>query len=618
MTRKKKYKLLYKIKLALNCSLKELVKLSMEQVDYINHYLKQSSFLEACAGGGKTEVIGIKAAYEIHKWETFNSGIAVVTFTTSAARELNQRVRKFGAVSTELFPHFVGTFDSWLHGFILQPFAHYLTGYAGKDGDKSIRLIDVESSAGFLSNYTTSIYKNGKMIPVKVVDYYYDYTGNLYGNGDITDGLFNSGISAIETKSLMVKKKEFVKAGFATYADIEWLCNLLLAKYPILKEKLAQRFPVIIVDECQDLSGNQINILESLRGNGTNLHLVGDLNQSIYEFRKVNPRDILDYIHAKQLKIKKLTNNYRSCQSIVNIAEKIIGNDKKIFGHETQICQQSCILWQYDEHTFSQLPIRLEQFISSNGIDKTKCVILARGKSTLAPLRTQMEKYSLTKSELFAIAVHNWYKEDRTTDDISNSLFYLGRVLCLLGYSGRGDVRNQYCPEDIQPIEWRLFLKKFMLSVGSIYPYDENGRDLSWTRWIQKLKIVLQPLWPSVSKVLSWESVASKLRSPEGRKDSPVNEACSYTGIQNSFRTTTIHDVKGETFDAVLLLSHHNRQSKGGHFSHWFKEGEYIEEHLRFAYVACSRPKHLLIVATPQLNAADLQKLQNFGFSYQA
>lgn len=611
----KKYKLLYKIKTCLNCNWEELKQLSDEQVEYISHFIKHSSFLKACPGSGKTEVIGIKSAYEIYKWKSVNSGIAVITFTTSAAKELNNRIRKFGAVSSESFPHFIGTFDSWIHNYVLQPFAHYLIGYAGKDGDKSIRLVDVESSAGFLSNYTTNIYKNGKPLPIKVTDYYYDFENKLNGQNEITDGLLKSGRSANELASLKTKKKEFIKAGFATYPDIEWLCNILLNKYPILQKRLAQRFPVIVVDECQDLSQGQINILELLRIKGTNLHFVGDLNQSIYEFRKVNPQDIANYIQQKGFVVRQLTNNYRSCQPIVDVTEKIIGNQYPIIGNETQICQHPCILWQYDENTFNQLPQKFEDLLTANGLDKKESVILSRGKTTVASLRTQKDKYGYSKAELFAIALHNWYKPCRTTDDINNALFYLGRALCLLGYGGRGDSRNQYCPEVFDHVDWRLLLKEILTEASTIYPFVENNNDLPWTTWIQKLKVFLKSKWGILKdKSIEWDDASPKLRSPDGKKNLPVKDICSQVGIQNIFRTTTIHGVKGETLNAALLISHPNKQSKGGHFSHWFKEGDFDEEHIRFAYVAMSRPKYALVLATPKLKAVELAKLQALGF----
>jgi DNA helicase II / ATP-dependent DNA helicase PcrA len=615
MNLNKRNKLRYKIKIALNCKWSDLSRLSVEQVKYINHYLKHSSFLEACPGSGKTEVIAIKTAYDIFKWKKTNSGIAVVTFTISAAKELNQRIKRFGNVSAELFPHFIGTFDSWMHNYILQPFAHYMTGYAGKNGDKSVRLIDIESSAGFLSNYSTSIFLKGKMLPVKVTEYYFDHAGILHGHNDKIDTLLKSGLSVKEITSLKDKKLAFLKAGFATYADTETLCNGLLNKYPYLQEKLSKRFPVIIVDECQDLSVAQINILEYLRNKGTNLHFVGDLNQSIYEFRKVNPKDIKSYIQTHHFTIKKLTNNYRSCQQIVDVTENIIGNSQTIIGHESTVCQQPCIIWQYDAQTFSQLPQKFEQFLISHGLEEKKSVILARGKTTISPLRTQAEKYSFSKSELFAIAIHDWHKFFRTTEDLNHSLFYLGRVLCLLAYNGQGDVRNQYCPEFTDSVSWRLLLKQILKASDSIYPFEEAGLDLSWTKWIKFLKQFLQSIWTTFpGNPNQWSEVSAKIKSPDGKTNSLVKETCTQVGLQNKFRTTTIHSVKGETLNAVLLVSHHNKQSKGGHFSHWLREGNFDPEHIRFAYVACSRPKYALIIATPQLTGTDLQKLQQLGF----
>ncbi len=615
MLKSKKYKLLYKINTSLNCSVEDLMKLSDEQFEYINHYLKHSSFLKACPGSGKTEVIGIKSAYEIHKWLSKHSGIAVVTFTTSAAKELNSRVRKFGAVSTESFPHFIGTFDSWIHNYILQPFCHYLTGYEGKDGDKSMRLVDVESSAGFLSNYTTNIFKDGQTRPVKVTEYYYNYQNNLQGQDDRLDGFLKSLTAANDIAALKANKKKFIKAGFVTYPDVEWLSNILLNKCPVLQERLAQRFPVIIVDECQDLSKGQINILELLRNKGTNLHFVGDLNQSIYEFRKVNPQDIETYIQNSGFVIRQLTNNYRSCQPIVDITEKIIGNQVPIVGHENQMCQHPCVLWQYDDQTFTQLPQLFEDFISANGMDKKKSVILARGKTTIANLRTQKDKYGYSKPELLAIALHSWHKTERNTEDINSALFYLGRAMCLLGFGGQGDSRNQYCPDGYDHVEWRLLLKRILEQGKSVYPFIENNQELTWTKWISKLKLFLQPMWNELTgKTEEWADASLKLRSPSGMKDLHVKNSCSQGGVKNMFRTTTIHSVKGETLDAVLLVSHPNKQSPGGHFSHWLKEGNYDPEHIRFAYVAMSRPKYALIIATPKLKNAELTKLQTLGF----
>lgn len=48
-----------------------------EQLKYVLSSAKKDTFLRACAGSGKTEVVGMKAAYEIKKWKERNKGIAV-------------------------------------------------------------------------------------------------------------------------------------------------------------------------------------------------------------------------------------------------------------------------------------------------------------------------------------------------------------------------------------------------------------------------------------------------------------------------------------------------------------------------------------------------------------
>jgi DNA helicase-2/ATP-dependent DNA helicase PcrA len=82
-------------------------------------------------------------------------------------------------------------------------------------------------------------------------------------------------------------------------------------------------------------------------------------------------------------------------------------------------------------------------------------------------------------------------------------------------------------------------------------------------------------------------------------------------------RITTIHDVKGETFDAVLLVSAENRNSKGGHYEQWLNPTQGHEEYQRFAYVACSRPRHILVIANPKMNEEIKVLLCNLGLEFQ-
>lgn len=125
---------------------------SEEQLDFVLHPLETEAFLRACPGSGKTEVVGLMAAYAMRHQAWRHQGIAVLSFTNNAADVIRERVSRFaGKVA---FPHYVGTFDSWLHGYLLNPHGHLITKFLGRDGDRSVRIVEHDSEAAFVKAFT--------------------------------------------------------------------------------------------------------------------------------------------------------------------------------------------------------------------------------------------------------------------------------------------------------------------------------------------------------------------------------------------------------------------------------------------------------------------------------
>lgn len=90
-------------------------------------------------------------------------------------------------------------------------------------------------------------------------------------------------------------------------------------------------------------------------------------------------------------------------------------------------------------------------------------------------------------------------------------------------------------------------------------------------------------------------------------------------GLGNSvtrcnLRITTFHQIKGETLDAALVVSSPTRRGDGGHWLQWVDNAAGNDEHARFAYVASSRPKHLLCWAVPTPDEGQKQILEQLGF----
>ncbi|HAL82652.1 MAG TPA: hypothetical protein DCO83_10775, partial [Mucilaginibacter sp.] len=344
-------------------------------------------------------------------------------------------------------------------------------------------------------------------------------------------------------------------------------------------------------------------------------HCVGDVKQSIYKFRKVNPVNFLNYSIRQKLLTLKLTNNYRSCQAIVDVCNAFGTSGQSIIGLQKQKINQPIVLWEYDEKSFNQLPLKFEQLIRDNNLNISCSAILARGKTTFDSLKSQSKNSKYNKSELIAMALDTWANSPKNTENLTLSLKFMGQAICYLAYDGHGDYKNQHCPLNSDAVSWRLLLRALLNDGVKICPFKVDGNDVLWPKWVLSLKSYLESSWQQLPQPQNqFADIKGKIRAPDNSKTLPVRGISDLVTVQNNIRTTTIHSVKGESLEAVLLLSHPNKQSKGGHYSHWIAENVSEGEHIRFAYVACSRPMHSLVLATPKLNKKERADLQKIGF----
>jgi len=103
---------------------------------------------------------------------------------------------------------------------------------------------------------------------------------------------------------------------------------------------------LIIIDECQDLSEEQLTILQVLANKGTKIHFIGDLHQAIYGFRDVDPVKVQQFVKENHFTNLPLTRNFRSCQNIVELCAKLTGRND-IVGNVSWL-DPRCLVVQYD------------------------------------------------------------------------------------------------------------------------------------------------------------------------------------------------------------------------------------------------------------------------------
>ena len=125
----------------------------------------------------------------------------------------------------------------------------------------------------------------------------------------IRTDIFREIYNAYEKRRKAMEKLDF--------DDMLVSCLGLFEKYPDILKQWQTKFRYLMIDEFQDINPVQYKIIQLLAEPEQNLFIVGDDDQSIYEFRGARPGIMLgfqkDYPKVKEIFLNK---NYRSTKKI--------------------------------------------------------------------------------------------------------------------------------------------------------------------------------------------------------------------------------------------------------------------------------------------------------------
>ncbi len=280
----------------------------------------------AGAGSGKTKVLTTRIAHLMNQGvDAFN--ILALTFTNKAAAEMKERIGHILG-TTEARNLYIGTFHS-VFARILRAEATKL-GYPSNftiydtDDAKSIvksivndmNLDDKHYKPGFVYNRISAA-KNSlidaRAYKLDTFIQQEDARSNRPLMGDIFDAY----------------SKRCFKNGAMDFDDLLMKMHELLTRHPDVLAKYQHRFKYVLIDEYQDTNEAQYQIIKMLGAVHENICVVGDDAQSIYSFRGATVKNILQFQDDyEDVKVIKLEQNYRSTQSILNVANQIISNNK--------------------------------------------------------------------------------------------------------------------------------------------------------------------------------------------------------------------------------------------------------------------------------------------------
>ena len=292
-------------------------------------YCDGPALVIAGAGSGKTRVLTYKIAYLLQEGHLKPWSILALTFTNKAAREMKERIARLltdmsadGAETARYLQ--MGTFHSI--------FARILRAEAASIGyTPAFTIYDQTDARSLVKNIVREMQLDDKIYkPTTVSDQI-----SMAKNHMVTPQAFG-------TSSLFDRHKPKVSDIYIRYAERcrqanamdfdDLLLNTyrLFAEHEDVRQKYAERFHYVLVDEYQDTNLVQQAIVLQLTRERQRVCVVGDDAQSIYSFRGANIDNILHFCDAYSgARLFKLEQNYRSTQHIVQAANSLIRKNER-------------------------------------------------------------------------------------------------------------------------------------------------------------------------------------------------------------------------------------------------------------------------------------------------
>lgn len=284
----------------------------------------------AGAGSGKTRVLVHRVAHLLESGLCRPYEILAVTFTNKAAGEMRSRLEKL--VPGGVRDAWIGTFHS-VAGKILRREGHrlgYQANFSIYDTDDQRRALrrvmqdlgmDPEERGASIQAIASEIdrAKNHGLTPKDM---------EIAQQGRFTVPAQIAARRVYPRYQAMLRQSNAMDFG-----DLLLLALEVLKHHPEARDRFAQRFRYVMVDEFQDTNRVQYDLLRALVEKHGNLMVVGDDDQAIYRWRGAEVANILDFPHAfPHAKVVKLEQNYRSTGLILEAANAIIQKNARRHG----------------------------------------------------------------------------------------------------------------------------------------------------------------------------------------------------------------------------------------------------------------------------------------------
>ncbi len=546
-------------------------KLSDKQREIV--FDKSGKFVvRACPGSGKTFCVSARLARLISSWEKEYEGIAAVSFTNVAWQEIEKKFsEEFHLGDRISFPHFLGTIDSFINKYIFLPYGHLVLKCKG-------RPTLVGEPHGI---WTGKYFSDGLFDNIS-----YKIDGSFYA---INDRVMPP--NWLDNVNITRSKKSINKGGFATQSDANFFAMKILEEFPQIAKAVALRFSHLIVDEAQDTSEIQMRIIDLLISNGLNeVMLVGDPDQAIFEWNDARP-DLLNQKFNDWENSIVLNESRRSSQLICNATFNIssleevssaVSEEVKNFEHTPRV-----ILYN------DNLPLIVANFIE----ECNQSGIIVSEETVAVIYRSKNLINDITGIPEVPFGSSPWTTHDNYTKDFAKGKYLYDNGDFKGGFKAiekalLKQVGNlPFCSEDT--------VEKMIGKIGFV---SFKSQVFGFINLLPKTDTTLGNWVNATNQILTEKKLKFQLRITNAGKNYTFQQVFlkeSEKVADRNYRLGTVHSVKGETFDATLLVL--KTKGIGKAYKTILNQNVSISEseELRIAYVGITRPRKILVIAVP-------------------
>lgn len=570
------------------------------------------------AGCGKTRTMIARALFLLKVKKANPERMAMLTFTRRAAREIQDRLAmEAPGVEKRLF---VGTF----HRFCLM----YMHRYPGCFVPDNFKIMDNNDEEVVLRKIHTGLIsashgrvgtRNGLVPKESEMASIFSYANNKQLS--ITEYYHKYGTASDETIELMEKARtqydDYKKQnGYLDFDDILTVTAEQLKNNPELRRAVQNTLDYVLVDEMQDTSPVQWDILKAIYP-PVQLFCVGDDAQSIYAFRGADFESVHHFCEVLPNSVTlKLTENYRSSQEILDIANMLMDAsplkyDKNLRSHTGPGIRKPRLYSFKTEDEEADFIVSMISQKLNDGVPPNEIMVLLRsmrnGRMLEHALRTFGIEYRLIGGIGFLQAAHvrdvvaifeslttlsneiswiralsilprigfktaeNLYAQVANQHDVRSALNIMAKKLKTKNPDAADFIANHFNP-DGTPAE--------MLTQIVEYLDKSSIMELKYDRWQERKNDLLILI-----------NIAKKYSTPqaflEAFKLDPSSEAMEQRKNNNVVTLITVHSAKGTEADICFVM----RVQQGNYPHYRSKNAEDVEEDRRTLYVAMTRAR---------------------------